>query len=198
LGKFDIYKVDLKGLAEGVHTFEYELGNAFFTNIDGDEVRKGKLQAGLSVKRTPSVFEIGFRIQGVVKVPCDRCLDDVELPVETQNRLFIKFGKEYAEESDEVVIIPENEGAINVAWFLYEFIVLAIPMKHVHAPGKCNKAVSSKLRKHTARHTEEDDDDDFGEEAGREEDPGMDDEDTADAVDPRWEALKGLTGNDNN
>ena len=33
--------------------------------------------------------------------------------------------------------IPEEEGEINIAWFLYEFVVLDIPIKHVHEPGKC-------------------------------------------------------------
>ena len=37
---------------------------------------------------------------------------------------------------------------INVAWFMYEFVALAIPMKHVHAPSKCNKAMTSKMSKH--------------------------------------------------
>ena len=36
-------------------------------------------------------------------------------------------------------------------------------MKHIHAPGKCNKAMSSKLKKHTARRA--DDEDEFDEEA---------------------------------
>ena len=130
-----------------------------------------------------------------VEIPCDRCLDDMEIPIDTHNRLVVKFGKEYAEESDEVVVIPEDEGAINLAWFLYEFIALAIPMKHVHAPGKCNKAMSSKLKKHTARSTE--DGDEEYEDDSVEEDIAIDD-DVPVATDPRWDGLKGLLENDNN
>ncbi len=65
------------------------------------------------------------------------CLDDMNLDVDTQSRLIVKFGKEYSEESDEIVIIPEEEGEINIAWFLYEFIALTIPIKHVHPTGEC-------------------------------------------------------------
>lgn len=194
LGKFDLYKIDLKNLAPGVHSYEYKLENPFFVNIDSDEVQKGKVQVNLTVKRTSVAFEMDFQLQGVVKVPCDRCLDDVEIPIDTQNRLVIKFGKEYAEESDEVVIIPEAEGAINLAWFLYEFIALAVPMKHVHAPGKCNKTMSTKLKKHSSRSTD-DADEDFDDTSGGD-DVQMDD--TVDQSDPRWDALKGLIENDNN
>lgn len=194
MGKFDIYKVDLKNLSPGVHEFEYILENKFFVDIDGDEVQKGKVKVNLTVKRTSMVFDMNFQLEGIVYVPCDRCLDDMELPVSTQNKLVVKFGKEYAEESEEIVIIPEEEGEINLAWFIYEFIALAIPMKHIHAPGKCNKAMSSKLKKHTARRA--DDEDEFDEEAA---DDIVVDDDAADMPsDPRWDALKGLVENDNN
>lgn len=171
--------------------------NKFFVDIDGTEVQKGKVKVYLTVKRTSVAFEMDFRLEGVVMVPCDRCLDDMELPIDTRNRLVVKFGKEYAEESDEVVVIPEDEGAINLAWFLYEFIALAVPMKHVHAPGKCNKAMSSKLKKHAARSAGEDDDEDFDNEMADDTLP-LDDEAGAGPSDPRWDALKGLIENDNN
>ena len=194
MGKFDLYKVELKNLSPGVHEYEYFLENKFFVDIDGDEVQKGKVKVNLTVKRTSMVFDMNFQLEGIVFVPCDRCLDDMELPVSTQNKLVVKFGKEYAEESEEIVIIPEEEGEINLAWFIYEFIALAIPMKHIHAPGKCNKTMSSKLKKHTARRA--DDEDEFDEEAA---DDIVVDDDAADMPsDPRWDALKGLVENDNN
>jgi len=194
LGKFDIYKVDLKNLSPGVHEFEYILENKFFVDIDGDEVQKGKVKVNLTVKRTSMVFDMNFQLEGVVYVPCDRCLDDMDLPISAKNKLIVKFGKEYAEESDEIVIIPEAEGEINLAWFIYEFIALTIPMKHVHAPGKCNKAMSSKLKKHTTRRS--DDDDEYEDESA---DEIIVEDDSSDmSSDPRWDALKGLVENDNN
>jgi len=194
LGKFDTYKIDLKNLSPGVHEYEYSLENKFFMDIDGTEVQKGKIKVFLTVKRSSSMFEMNFRIEGVALVPCDRCLDDMEIPIETQNRLIVKFGKEYAEESDEIVVIPEEEGAINLAWFLYEFIALSVPMKHVHAPGKCNKSMSSKLKKHTAKSADDGEDSYENDET---DDIAVDD-DIAETTDPRWDALKGLIDNDNN
>jgi uncharacterized metal-binding protein YceD (DUF177 family) len=172
-----------------MHEYSYLLENQFFIDIDGDQVQKGKVDVHLTVKRSSMMFEMNFQIQGVVLVPCDRCLDDVEIPIDTQNRLVVKFGKEYTEESDEVVVVPEDEGAINLAWFLYEFIALAIPMKHVHAPGKCNKTMSSKLRKHTTRSL--DNDDEYEDDESIEEDVPV-------VTDPRWDGLKALLENDNN
>lgn len=155
MGKFTLYKLPLKSLPVGTHHYEYLLDNEFFRNIDGPEVQKGKVSVTLSVKRTADVFELDFVINGVIQVPCDRCLDDLDLEVDTKEKLYVKFGAEYSDENDNVVIVPEAEGEINIAWFLYEFIALTIPLKHVHPAGKCNKSMSAKLRKHTAHSTDD-------------------------------------------
>ena len=192
MGKFELYTIDLKNLTPGTHDFEYLLENKFFVDIDGNEVQKGHVHVQLTVKKSSMAFELNFQLAGTVIIPCDRCLDDMEFPIETQDKLIVKFGKEYAEESDEIVIVPEEEGTINVAWFIYEFIALAIPIKHVHAAGKCNKAMAAKLRQHTAISR-----DDLSEplDEGQEE---ASDEQDAGVSDPRWDALKGLFENDNN
>ncbi|GAB6394890.1 MAG: DUF177 domain-containing protein [Bacteroidales bacterium] len=191
MGRFDAYKIDLKSLSAGTHPYEFALDNKFFTDIDGAEVQKGKVKVSLTVKRASAMFEMTFRMEGTVWAPCDRCLDDMELPVETSNRLIVKFGKEYAEESDEIVIIPADEGAINLAWFLYEFVALAIPMKHIHPPGKCNKSMTSKLKRHAAKSADDEDDEYNGA------DEATDDEMLDETIDPRWDALQGLIENDN-
>ena len=195
MGKFDKYKIDLKGMQSDSVKYEFVLDNLYFAHIDGPEVQKGKVNVELTVKRTSRAFELSFQTDGVVWVPCDRCLDEMEQPVSSSDKLMVKFGHEYAEEGDNLIVIPEEEGEINVAWFMYEFIALSIPMKHVHAPGKCNKAMSSKLKKHTARSTE--DGDEEYEDDSVEEDIAIDD-DVPVATDPRWDGLKGLLENDNN
>jgi len=84
--------------------------------------------------------------------------NEMDQEIESDNHFIVKFGKEYSEESDEIIIIPEEEGEINIAWFLYEFIALGIPMKHIHEPGKCNRIMSKKLQKHRAVDSNDPDD----------------------------------------
>ena len=90
--------------------------------------RKGKVNVTLTVKRTSRAFELSFQTDGMVWVPCDRCLDDMELPISSSDKLMVKFGHEYAEEGDNLIVIPEEEGEINVAWFMYEFVALSVPI----------------------------------------------------------------------
>ncbi|NLJ00066.1 MAG: DUF177 domain-containing protein [Bacteroidales bacterium] len=193
MAKFSLYNIPLEDLPEGMSTFEYVLERKFFDAIEGEEVRKGNVAVVVHVKRSSATFELNFEIKGVIQIPCTRCLDDMDQEVDTRNRLIVKFGEEYSEESDEIVIIPEDEGEINIAWFLYEFIALTIPIKHVHPAGECNRIVSSKFRKHRAVSTDGDESEDN--EGGGDEDFAEEEESRSN--DPRWDALKGLDFEDN-
>ena len=169
---------------------KYRLENEFFANIDGPEVQRGKVDVALTVKRTATVFELNFDLSGVIYIPCDRCLDDMELIIDTDEQLFIKLGHEYKEESDNMLIIPEDEGELNIAWFLYEFIALTIPIKHVHPYGKCNREMSERLHKMSARCVDDDDEEVEFVSTGIDEDNSIEEEERP--TDPRWDALKKL------
>ena len=165
--------------------YQYQLDNEFFLDLDALEVQKGQVNVTLKVRKTSGVYQLDFQTEGKVIVICDRCLDEMEQPIETEDRLKVKLGSEYSE-VDDMVIVPEEEGYINVAWFIYEFIALSIPMKHVHAPGKCNKDMVSKLSKHLRVSGDDEDDDDFLEE---------DSSNEPQTIDPRWNELKKILDN---
>jgi len=190
MSKFELYNVVLKDIDNETRVIEYDLDDAYFKKIDSPEVQKGNVKAKVSVQKKMNTYELHFQLDGSVIIPCDRCLDEMEQQIHYKEKLQVKFGDKFAEE-DEIVIIPESEGAINVAWFLYEFIVLNIPIKHVHAPGECNKTMVVKLKKHITRQKDDTDDDnsslDFED----------DDDFTAEEVqtDPRWDGLQNITEN---
>ena len=177
MGRFDKYNVDLKGLKVASLNLEFDLDNTFFGDIDGEEFQKGSVKAVVTVKKNRDLFDFSFALNGTVIVPCDRCLDDLEVDVNTENTLRVKLGEEYADDGD-IVIVPEQDGDLNIAWYLYEFIVLALPMKRVHAPGKCNNEMTGKLKKHSAENEDAD-----NEEQG---------------IDPRWESLKNIQIDEDN
>ena len=172
MGRFDKYNVDLKGLKAATLELEFNLDNAFFGDIEGEEFQKGTVKALVAVKKGREIFDFTFSLNGTVVVPCDRCLDDLEIEVATENTLKVKLGDEYADDGD-IVIVPEQDGDLNIAWYLYEFIALSLPMKKVHAPGKCNQEMTGRLNKHSA-------DADNSEDSEEQE------------IDPRWAGLKNI------
>ena len=193
MGKFDIYKIDLKGMRDDLAEYEYVLDSDYFTYIGEQELQEGKVVVELTVKRGLDVFELDFQISGVVSVPCDRCLENMDLPISSNERLIVKFGRTYSEEADNLIVIPEEEGVINVAWLMYEFIVLAVPMRHVHAPGECNKDMAAKLSRHLRIDAAEEEleEDEFL----NEEDSESGSEVKAAEIDPRWNELRKILDN---
>ena len=194
MAKFSPFNIDLKNLPDGINSYSYELDRKYFDTIDHEEVRKGNVNVEMTVKKTIDAFEFNFHLTGTIQIPCNRCLDEMNQEIDTHNRLVVKLGEAYSEESDELIIIPADEGEINIAWYLYEFIVLDIPIKHVHEPGKCNKVMSSKYRKHKAVSIDDDEDDDIEEfdDEVLDEDVDEDSNDDSKDTDPRWDALKKL------
>ena len=187
MSKFELYNIVLKDLNNETLVREYQLDEAYFKKIDSPEIQKGKINATVKAKKKNSSYELDFFLEGSVLIPCDRCLDTMEQPIHYKEKLQVKFGSKFSEE-DEIVIVPESEGAINVAWFLYEFIVLNIPLKHVHASGECNKTMATKLKRHI---TKSKDDESPDLEIDEEEDFSIDDNQT----DPRWDGLQSIIDN---
>lgn len=165
------FKIDLKGLTEEVTALEWNLNKDFFDALDQTEVEGGALHVSLSIRKASGFFELQFHTVGTVDITCDRCLDLMEQPIETDNQLVVKLGTATPED-DDTVIVDENEGILDTSWFIYEFIALAIPIQHVHAPGKCNPAMTKALEELSADRSG--------------------DEESSQTVDPRWEKLKDL------
>lgn len=149
MDKLKPFKIELHGLKEGNNRFDFKLDDSFFDAVDADIVKRGNLDVEMNIDRKSTLFEVNFHIKGEVIVPCDLCLDDMEQPVETDNGLIVKFGIENSED-DDLVTVAEDEGVLDVSWYIYEFIVLNIPIKHVHAPGKCNRDMMNALEEHSA------------------------------------------------
>ena len=157
--KFEQYNIVLKDLPLGTTVKEFTLDDVFFGKIDSPEVQRGNVKAIVTICSKENSFELSFELNGTILISCSRCLDDMEQQISYKEDLSVKFGNRFSEEN-EFVIVPETEGAINIAWFLYEFIILNIPIKHVHAPGLCNKTMINKLKKHIARSKDDGDGED--------------------------------------
>ena len=149
MSKLEQFNIDLKALSQGDNILSFVLDDAFFEAIEAPTVRRGHLQTTLTIHRTEDYFDLDFHTEGLVTVACDRCLDDLEQPISADDHLVAKFGTAYSED-DELVIVAENEGMLDVSWFIYQFVELSIPLRHVHAPGKCNPAMMKALEEHSA------------------------------------------------
>ncbi|HJC93564.1 MAG TPA: DUF177 domain-containing protein [Candidatus Phocaeicola excrementigallinarum] len=169
--------------------YEFTLDDQFFTELEVSDIHKGNVEACLTVRKALGAYLLDFHIEGVVTVTCDRCLDDLALPVSVDNSLKVKLGTEYSEEED-LITIPEEDGFINVAWLVYEFVALSLPMKKVHLPGECNETMMKALNEHACVSSLE-----IGFDARTEEDSAEGFSGVGRETDPRWDELKKILDN---
>lgn len=186
----DTYKIDLLSSGLGGKTFEYEIGDDFFAEIEG-LIQRGSIHTTVVCLSAGSVYKFRIHSIGTVIVPCDRCLADLELRIETADDLNVKLGSEYADDGD-CVIVPESEGYLDLAQFIYEFIALSMPMTCCHEPGKCDDAMMHELSRHqSTRSGYEDAEREDSAEIGDAPDEAMG-ENSDEPIDSRWAALKQL------
>lgn len=157
------------GLKIGNHQFDFEIDDRFFEEFEYSEYKSGSLKVRIDMEKQQRMLILTFAIKGNIQVTCDRCLDEFPLPIDGSYRLIVKFGADSHEESDDMIVIPENETRFDTGHFIYEYITLSVPLKHVHPDNKnktsgCNPLVLKKLEE--LRPTEK--------------------------SDPRWDALKDL------
>ncbi len=99
-----------------------------------------------------------------------------QLPIDTGIDVVVKFGDEFNDENEELLIIPYSEFKINIAQYIYETIVLTIPLKRIH-PGVNDGSLQSEVLEKLNEFKIGDQEEEFK-------------EDTNNTIDPRWDKLK--------
>ena len=161
------YKIKFEGLKQGTHNFEFDVDAEFFEEFDCTEFNDAAFKVHLEFIKQSTMMLLNFDFSGYINVPCDRCLDDVEIDVDGEEKLIVKFGDELYQETEEILILPDNAHELNVAANIYEFLMVNMPQKRVHLEGLCNQKVIKELEK--VEQKEEDND-----------------------IDPRWATLKDI------
>jgi uncharacterized protein len=134
------YTIPLSGLKEGHHTIDFEIDKKFFEEFEESEVKEGSLIANVEIDKRSTHLDMIIRISGSVKISCDRCLEPFLQPIQSENRLLVKFGKSIEDIDPDIISVPADEHELNLQQHVYEFIMLAIPIKRVHPADKKGKS----------------------------------------------------------
>ncbi len=163
------YTIQFVSLKQGTHEFEFNVNNKFFEKLDCDDFTDAAFAVKVELEKQSTMMILNFTFTGEIVVPCDRCLEDVQLRIKGEEKLIVKFGNDIYDETDDILILPEHENKINVAHYIYEFIELHIPQRRTHKEGKCDKETIDKLNELKINNTTH--------------------------IDPRWSALENFNNN---
>ncbi len=166
------FNIPFVGLKKESHLFEYQIDNTFFEAYNFDEYFDANIHIALTFSKKSTMLLLTFAAKGTVNITCDVSGEQFDQEIHTDLSLIVKFGDEYNDDNEEILILPHAAFQINVAQYIYEMIVLGVPSKRVH-PKVLDGTLKSealerlnKLKVTTEKTTED--------------------------VDPRWDKLKGL------
>ncbi len=142
--KIKEYTIPFAGLKTGKHEFKYVVGPTFFEDFDYQEFNDANINLVVHLNKQANMLELDFSAAGTVNVDCDLTNEPFDLNIEAALDLVVKFGEEYNDEDDDILIIPHGEHQINIAQYVYEMLVLAVPQKRIH-PGVLDGSLQSDL-----------------------------------------------------
>ena len=142
--KLKDFDISFIGLKQGNHEFKYELSDSFFEHFGFNEFYNADLIIQASLSKSSLMMELILKGSGTVSVNCDLSNEPFKMNLTPELNLVIKFGKEYNDENDELLVLPHGEHQFNVAQYLYEMTVLSLPQKRVH-PGVEDGSLKSPL-----------------------------------------------------
>lgn len=167
------------GLKSGRYDYEYDLDDTFFAAFENENLTRGAVHFDVRLEKKERVMLLSFSFNGEVETECDRCLEPMIVNVDGEETLYVKVSDEEVSDDCDDVILPEGTVEIDLSQWLYEFVLVSIPMQHIHPDDKdgnptCNPEMLSYING-----------------ADGDEEPSLVELDIEE-IDPRWEALKKL------
>jgi uncharacterized metal-binding protein YceD (DUF177 family) len=158
--------VQFEGLKEGLHHFDFEVSDAFFSEFEGSLIDQANVKVAVALDKKSNMMLLDMHFAGEVSTECDLCGDPLAVELDFDRSVIVKFGDNPDDSTDELVFIPHTAYELDMAPLIYEYLVLAMPLRNVHPKGKCNAEALNLLATLTVR---KDDD-----------------------IDPRWSELNKL------
>jgi uncharacterized metal-binding protein YceD (DUF177 family) len=173
--KLKDFDISFIGLKQGNHEFEYELNDSFFEHFGFNEFCNAEINVQATLTKVSTMMELVVKGNGTVEINCDLTNEPFKMNLNPALDLVIKFGEEYNDEDDELLVLPHGEYQFNVAQYLYEMTVLSLPQKRIHPgveDGSLESPLLDKLEDLKPKIVEE--------------------KEETNESDPRWDALKDL------
>ena len=194
------YIVDLDCVQEGVvEDISLSLADEFFARFENAPMHKGsKIDAIVQIRQIGfGEYDITINIDGVLNLPCSRCLADMEVCVSTSDNVKVRYGMDILIGGELVPMVDQSNSEFDytledgvtefdLSWSIFEVIMLAIPIQNIHRGGLCDSAMLNLLQEHLAVQQPGDIENEASESSSIE---------SLDDIDPRWNELKKILNN---
>lgn len=146
--------IGIQGLSQGRHTFRFHVDKTLFESFGNSQILDADIDVTIELDKEGRRMLLTDCSEGYVVVECDRCLDELRLPVSLKTEAEVVFAEQgAAEESGEYLVVDSSDGELDVTQFVYDYICINLPLRKVHKEGECNRQMLDRLQQ--ASSTEE-------------------------------------------
>ena len=142
-------RIELRGLTAGKHQFAFKVDRSFFEAYESDTISEADLDVKAVVVKDHGHMALDMDIVGEVTVKCDRCLADLDLPVDIKKHfpvMFSSYAEDADEEADDVILLESSSADLDLSQIIYDYVNLSLPIKKVHPEGECDPEMMEKLK----------------------------------------------------
>ncbi|MFT4545668.1 MAG: hypothetical protein ACI9EQ_002146 [Bacteroidia bacterium] len=129
--KSSAFIVQFSGLKLGKHSFEIVVDDTFFEKLEYSPIEKGKVDVKIVLEKKSSMMIFDFKLNGWVGANCDRCTVEFNQQFSGEHQLYVKFGDDFEELDDNLLVIPRESYQMDVSQLIYEFIELNVPLRAI-------------------------------------------------------------------
>ncbi|MGM5629274.1 DUF177 domain-containing protein [Apibacter raozihei] len=127
------YDILFSSLKLGKHSFKMFADQKFFDLFTFEqEFKEPKIEVDATLTKHSSFLELEIKTEGKVQLECDISDEVYVESVHNIIKILVKFGEEFDDSNEEVLIIPMGAYSVNIAQFIFESVLLSIPMKRIH------------------------------------------------------------------
>ncbi len=132
MGRINTFKIQFHSFGNGAHELLFEVNDSFFAFFEESDISKGQMKISVQMIKSERQMQFDFHLLGDVEVVCDRCLDTFNQAIDSKFTLYGKIGIGNSEDELEVVWIHPGDHEVDLADYVYEYIVLSLPIKKIH------------------------------------------------------------------
>jgi uncharacterized metal-binding protein YceD (DUF177 family) len=151
------FEIAFVGLKPGIHEYRYDIDDKFFDAYGQQDFSSCASIVKLTLDKKTSFMLLKFEVGGKLELTCDRCSSNLPFDLWDEFNITVKMVDEpelmnNQEEDPDVYYIAKSESHLNLSDWIYEFIILSIPMQKACEFEKmdgpfCNPAVLDILKK---------------------------------------------------
>lgn len=151
------YKINYRKLGDGKYNIELHIDSEMFTSVDEGEIYGGDCDVKIVLTKGLSILRLEINIDGNVIVSCDRCLEEISIPIHFDGILIVKLTNEVQnsefvidDKAEDTLLLNPMIEELDLEEYLHDSIILSLPLQRVHPENEegessCNPDMLSRF-----------------------------------------------------